>query len=296
MATHFAEIFRSFRGIGFNSLFYLIFFFSVIGRAAADPIALLPYIPGTFSEGRGADARFVQLDGSWRGSTVLWDESNKAYGSGAPIGTFSWGTGLWGLADWRAALAAANGASGSGYPPIVGQWAGIAPVINYGNAMYNGLHSGLWGPATLVPLFTEGTPDHAQENWIAHFSGYIRVTESGAYSFGVLNDDGFFFRLIGAGGVEHAILRDYLNPRDRNGFGNEFLLDVGLYGFELGTWNRLEAGVVDLRWSLDGGATWTLVPTSSLLSASAVPSPSPLLLAVAALAAWAPVRPRRTRA
>ncbi len=272
------------------------FLLSVAASVAAAPVPFAPEFSGSFAAGHGADARFVQIDGRWGGSTVLWNEATKTFGSGDPIGSFSWGTGLWGLNDWRAALASANGASGAGYPPIVAQWSGIAPVINYGNATYNCLHSSLWGPATLVPLFTDTGCGAVQENWIAHFKGYIRVTEPGAYSFGVLNDDGFFFRLVGAGGATQEVVRDFLNPRDRNGFGDELLLDVGLYGFELGMWNRLEAGVVDLRWSTDGGETWTLVPTTSLLSANAVPTSSTWMLVFAGLAAWVPVQTRRKRA
>lgn len=39
--------------------------------------------------------------------------------------------------------------------------------------------------------------------------------------------------------------------------------------------NRLEAGVVDLRWSRGGATDWTLVPTDALVTSPlAVPEPA----------------------
>ena len=252
--------------------------------AAAAPVALAPYRAGTFGPGSGANASFLQIDSAWRGSTVLWDEATASFGSGVPIGSLSWGDGLWGRADWDAAQAAAAGGSG---PPIIGAWSGQAATINYSNALYNRLYAGLWGPAQLLPLFDAATPDSAQENWTARFWGYIRVTAPGSYNFSVLNDDGFFFRLIGAGGQALQIERDYVNPRDRNGFADDLLLREGLYGFELGMWNRLEVGVVDLRWS-SGDSDWTLVPVENL--ATSIPSPGTLALLLAGLGALPLVR------
>jgi hypothetical protein len=282
---------RSGRGFRRNALVALVFLSCQLSSAAAGPIAFAPQYAGSFPAGGGASARFVQIDGTWQGSTVLWNESTHTYGSGQPIGSFAWGTGLWGRNDWQSALAAATGGTSPGLPPVVAQWTGVAPLINFGNDVYNLYHSSTWGPAQPVPLFTSSSATQPQENWIAHFAGFIRVTEPGTYNFGVLNDDGFFFRLIGAGGAALEIGRDFLNPRYRNGFGDDLVLAEGLYGFELGMWNRLEAGVVDLRWSTDRGKTWTLVPTTSLLTVGAVPLPSPLsLLLVSTLAAWLPLR------
>ncbi len=261
-----------------------------VPAVCAAPLLLDPQFAGTYASGSGANARFVQVDGQWRGSTVLWNEATQTFGSGEQIGSFAWGTGLWGRADWQAAIDSANGATGSAYPRVVRSWSGVAASINFGNALYNDVYSGLWGPAALLPLFDPTMAYGEQENWLAHFTGYIRVTDAGIYNFSVLNDDGFFFRLIGAGDAALEIARDYLNPRDRNGFDVDLLLGEGLYGFELGMWNRLEAGVVDLRWSLDGGQTWTLVPTTSLLASAAVPAPGSLLLASISLAALALLR------
>jgi hypothetical protein len=165
-------------------------------------------------------------------------------------------------------------------------------TINFGDDCYNNSWSSTWGAAVRAPIFnsvsscggyTAGQAEgNAQDNWVSYFSGYIRITDaSTSYNFSVLYDDGFFFNLIGAGGAKYSIGRDFLNPRNRLGFGQDFLLSEGLYGFELGAYDRLEAGVVDLRWS-KGGSRWQLVPTQNLAS---IPEPGTLgLLATGLLA------------
>ena len=259
--------------------------------ATAAPVPLLPLYAGQYADGGGATASFVQINSDWLGSTVLWNESTMSYGSGAQIGSFTWGTGLWGLADWQTVQQTAQGAGGANAPSIINQWTGIAPTINFGNGLYNAGHSSTWGAASLVPFFGSADPSSAQENWTAFFNGYIRVTDAGAYNFSVLNDDGFFFSLTGASGTTLNIGRDFLNSRDRNGFAYDLELSPGLYGFDLGMWNRLEAGVVDLRWKQDG-TEWTLVPTTNLVNK--IPEPGTvLLLASACLAALATLRSRR---
>lgn len=281
---------------------------ALLAAAALPPtagaaVALSPLVAGLFQAGSGLDARFAQIDSGWKGSTVLWDEASTTYGSGVAIGTLGWGTGLWGRADWQALQDAAwaTGEPPSGAPAPTRTWAGLVGQVNFGNAVYNALSSATWGPAALVPFFEGDAPpadpasltdegwiahyQGVQENWTAHFTGLLRVTRPGAYDLSVLNDDGFFLRLIG-GSQTLETGRDFLNPRDRNGFADSLWLDAGLYGLELGMWNRLEAGVVDLRWSLDGGQSWELVPTANLLPSINVarPVPAPATLALALLA------------
>lgn len=267
---------------------------AALAGAQAAPISLAPLYGGATATVAGAQAAFFQIDGAWQGSTVLWNEPEHRYGDGLPIGSYAWGTGLWGLADWQAAQAAGQGAPGG--PPIVDQWLGYTPTISYGNPCFNVQHGATLGTADIVPMFSAGgacddAKARTEENWTAHFSGVIRITQPGAYHFGVLNDDGFFLRLVGAGGATQSIGRDYLNSPERTVFDDALLLDVGLYGFELGEWNRLLAGVVDLRWQGPGGDGWELVPTERLL----VPEPASLALALGALAGAAGVRRRRDR-
>lgn len=275
--------------------------FAVAGPALswAAPVHLAPQHAGSFATGTGSDARFVQIANDWHGSTVLWNEDQTRFGDGSPIGSFTWGTGLWGRADWNQIHAAVNGAGPSAIP-IVNRFDGQVDRINYGNSRYNECYASTWGIADLLPFFAPSAAlgncddpeagDPVQQNWIAEFSGFIRITEAGLYNFSVLYDDGFFFRLIGEGGQALEMEQDFLNPRDREGFTNDLALLPGLYGFELGAWNRLGAGVVDLRWAL-GGGPWTLVPTENLLPGSAVPAPGSFVLVLLALGLARVARP-----
>lgn len=257
------------------------------GTALAAPTVFHPLYSGAVATAPGAQVDFRRVDNAWHGSQVLWNETTKEYGNGSAIGGFGWGTGLWGRADWQQVM-------GGGVAPVQ-QWGGIVDQINFGNARYNECYAGTWGAATLSPFFSNtvtgadcsdkeaGAAD--QMNWATQFNGLIRITEAGLYNFSVLFDDGFFFRLIGAGNETLEIGRDFLNPRDRLGFDNNLQLSEGLYAFELGSWNRLGAGVVDLRWSR-GDDDWALVPVDNF--AHLVPEPSVLALLALALgaAAW----------
>jgi len=256
--------------------------------AAAAPLPFAPLYGGEVATAPGADAEFRRIANDWQGSQIIWKDPN-------PIGTYSWGTGLWGQADWERVM--------TGEVPAVQQWAGSVDQINFGNARYNECYAGTWGLASLSPFFTNsvtgadcvdaeaGVPE--QHNWVTHFSGLIRITDPGAYNFSVLYDDGFFFRLVGADGQALDIGQDFLNSRQREGFDNDLLLSAGLYGFELGSWNRLGAGVVDLRWSREGGQ-WELVPVDNLARlAQAVPEPPVMALLAAALGIGAWLRRRR---
>jgi hypothetical protein len=262
---------------------------SVGAGAVAAPVALAPQYAGQYTTGNGANASFVQIDSAWRGSSVLWDESKGVYGSGAAIASFGWGTGLWGRADWETVQQTLAGAGGDNAPSVRNRWTGTVDAINHANALYNSTYAQQWGTASLLPFFGADGEPADQENWTAHFTGFIRVVEAGIYDFSVLNDDGFFLSIVGAGGARVEAERDFLNARDRNGFGDGLELDVGLYGFELGQWNRLETGVVDLRWRRGSRDDWALVPTAHLLTkvlpAQAVPEPGSTWLVGVALAA-----------
>ncbi|HNU10928.1 MAG TPA: PEP-CTERM sorting domain-containing protein [Rubrivivax sp.] len=264
----------------------------VAAPVLADPLVFDPLYSGSVATAPGAQVDFRRIDNAWHGSQVLWNEGTHEYGNGSAIGGFDWGTGLWGRADWQQVM--------SGGVTPVQQWGGIVDQINFGNARYNECYAGTWGAANLAPFFSNtvtGAPCSDKEagaadqmNWATQFNGLIRITEAGLYNFSVLFDDGFFFRLIGKDNETLEIGRDFLNPRERLGFDQDLLLSAGLYGFELGSWNRLGAGVVDLRWSRDGGK-WELVPVDNF--AHQVPEPPALALLALAFgaAAWRSRRP-----
>jgi hypothetical protein len=258
------------------------------GAVQADPIALAPTLAGQYQAGHGVDARFLKIDDAWRQSSVLWDEANGVFGSGVPISTYAWGTGLWGIADWQTANLSPT-------PDMIqGSWSGRVAQIAWSDDLYNDLYGANWGTVDLAPLFSGPS---SQDNWTSSFGGYIRITEAGLYNFSVLHDDGFFFKLHGASGSTLEISNDFLNPRDRLGFASELLLSAGLYSFELGAYDRLEAGVVELTWSRNGEA-WTRVPTEHLVAydaVMAVPEPGSWGLMVIGLLAMGAQAARRRR-
>lgn len=262
------------------------------GAAVADPITLAPQYAGQYGAGNGVDAIFLKVKDAWHDSTVLWTEPSNpgekgTYGAGRPIGDFSWGTGLWGLADWQTANRS-NPPTGM----IEGSWSGRVGQISFGDDKYNSEHGGTWGAVAVAPLFGPGSTLSSQDNWTSHFGGYIRITEAGLYNFSVLHDDGFFFKLHG-GGNTLEMSHDFLNPRDRVGFGSDLWLSEGLYGFELGAYERILAGVVELAWSR-GDKNWTPVPTEHLVAS--VPEPGSFALMAGSLLLLAAARRNRRNA
>jgi hypothetical protein len=263
-------------------------FLTAFGAAQAAPIAFAPALPGQYAEGQGVDGRFLKVFDSWHDSSVPWDEATGRFGSGAPVGSFAWGSGLWGLADWNTAnLQPAPGMIERAWTTRVGQ-------IAFADARYNDDHAATWGAVSLAPMFTGPDAPATQDNWTTHFAGYIRIVDAGSYNFSVLHDDGFFFRLGGAGGAMLDLANDYLNPRERVGFEENLELQAGLYSFELGAYDRLEAGVVELSWSVGGGA-WTVVPTPHLVAdPRQIPEPATAPLLVGGLLALTRLTRRRT--
>lgn len=266
----------------------LLLTLALLGASAfAAPITLAPTLSGQYMAGNGVDAIFLKVDDGWQQSTVLWNQATQQYGNGVPIGNYGWGTGLWGIADWQTANA--NPTPGM----IEASWSGRVAQISWGDADYNALYGATWGAVNLAPVFSGAG---SQDNWTSSFSGYIRITEAGLYNFSVLHDDGFFFKLHGGDGTLE-LSNDFLNPRDRLGFSSNLLLAPGLYSFELGAYDRIEAGVVELAWSRSGG-DWTLVPSANLVArdaVAAVPEPASWMLMGAGLSLLAAFGRRRVR-
>jgi hypothetical protein len=274
------------------------FALAISAAASVDAAVLLdPTLPGEYAAGTGANATFNRIDGNWRGSSVYWNENAKKYanshpgnnqqGGFQPIGSFGWGTGLWGLADWVTINEA-------GAAPIVGTWSGLVSSIDHADSEYAGSgYASSWGAIGALPtgLFGSSEP---QDNWTSRYTGYLRITDPGDYNFGVLYDDGFFLRIFGANGAMVEISSDFLSPRERLGFTSDLSLDTGLYRFELGAYDRLQVGAVNLAW-MQGGR-WVTVPTEHLVTDPVpIPAPATAGLLLAALGALAMVRSKRKR-
>lgn len=252
------------------SIEVLLGLIAMVAMTQAHGVALAPELAGRYAAGAGVDGTFLKVKDDWQQSTVLWNEVTQTYGSGVPVSSFAWGSGLWGIADWRTA----NQAPTAGM--IEQTWTGRVRTISFGDAVYNDRYGSTWGTVAMAPLFSSGQPSASQDNWTSRFDGYIRISEAGRYNFSVLHDDGFFFRLGGAGAQSLELSNDYLNPRDSLGFATDLQLEAGLYSFSLGAYDRLQAGVVELSWNRDGGA-WSKVPRPNLVAPgdiSLVPEPA----------------------
>ena len=276
--------------------------FAVSAAAVADAAVILdPTLPGEYAAGTGVNATFLRIDGNWAGTSVYWKEPPDKESSGQysnspgdgfyPIWTYKWtnGGGIWGLADWLVINAA-------GSVPVVQSWTGQVALIDHADAEYAGSgYASTWGAIGALPAELFAGTTGPQNNWTAHYTGYLRITDPGDYNFGVLYDDGFFLRIWGANGATVEISSDFLSPRDRLGFASDLALDTGLYRFELGAYDRLEVGAVNLAWMQNG--RWVTVPTEHLVTDPVpIPTPATAGLLLAALGALAVVRLKRKRA
>lgn len=243
-------------------------------------LPLQPTLAGAWAAGTGARAEFRAIDGNSQVSSGYWKEDPEN-GTGtyspislpgyAPISSFDWGTGLWGLGDWQSVQ--------SGEIESIATWSGIVARIDQANGKYRSVYGDSWGPVSSLSDVFRVEEDWTEENWTARYTGYLRITEAGEYNFGVLADDGFFLRICGVGEDCLEISADFLAPRNRFGFDENLLLTEGLYRFELGAYNRLEAGVVQLAWWHGGNTEYEVVPTEHLVvDPTRIPLPGSLAL------------------
>lgn len=243
---------------------------SLLSEAYA--IALAPQVAGIYQNGNGANSQWVQVYA--RAS----EESGGPDGWRGPTqGAQAWGTGIWSLADAAQVMSLSAGDAN-----VLKTFSGVASQISYSNQTYLTKWGATWGTQDLAPIFTNAAGEN-QENFTAHFNGYISITDPGMYNFGVMYDDGFNFTLTGAGGTSLSISQDGLNPRDRLGFGQDLALTSGLYSFDLLAYNRLEVGVVNLSWTENGG-DWITIPQDHLFTTTPVPEPAAMSLMLAGLA------------
>lgn len=247
------------------------FFFAgviCLSSFSAQSATLDPVVAGKFKDGDGANSQWVQVANDWRGTTQ---------------GTEGWGTGIWSLTDAEDVLALAENASTGNSTAVVQTYSGRVNQIGFADAVYLEAWGATWGNQDLVPFFTNNAGEY-QDNYAARFTGYISIPEAGSYNFGVLSDDGFRFSLLGSGNTSLSMATDGLNPRERQGFDQDLMLDAGLYGFDLLSYERWEAGVVNLAWSRPEGG-WEPLTGPNLFThiPAAVPEPATWIFMLAGL-------------
>lgn len=240
------------------------------------------------------DVTWLWVDDEARFSTQLWLEP----GEDAPreIGSFGWGTGIWATSD----LALLKD---PGHPAILGSASGKTGV-NFANQIYNdhvasGAYGG-WGWDLQRPLAGAVTASGQQTNYAGFMSGYLYVPRAGLYDFGAFVDDGFTFMLYGLGGESAGFSRgtmagttsgrDFVQMSDRLGDG--LMLGKGFYALSIDYFNRLEAGVMDLRWLTPGNGDWVSINNDNLFHAV----PEPGMLALLGIAGIGLMRRRRMSA
>lgn len=246
---------------------------ATLAAPAAQAIPLTPLVSGTFTDGDGANSRWVQVSDSWLGSIH---------------GTETWGTGIWGLADHAMVMGLS-----SGHPDVVRTHTGTVSQINFADEGFISFYGTSWASPALAPLFNGG---EGQDNWAVSFTGYLAIPTTGFYNFGVLYDDGFRFTLNDQSG-SNSLVKDGLNPRDRLGFASDLELTAGLYSYTLDAYERLEVSAIQLAWFTPGASDWSVIPQSQLYTTLPSPVPEPsqaVLLASGLLGMFAWRRARRT--
>lgn len=263
-----------------------------VTHSLSAPLELTPLSTIPYTVGGGLSATWSQVRDDYRFSQQMWSEAGSAP---AAIGTFDWGTGIWGTTDIAHVQGLANNASA-----LIGRVTDTS-AVNFGNLTYNMLYAdgalGSWGYDRIRPLAPIVEMTGSQTNYAASFVGYLYIPEPGSYDFSLFVDDGFVFSLSGANGVLSMARdtlagstagRDLFTLSAANG-GSTMLLGSGYYAMEIDYFNRLEAGVIDLALWGPQDQGWRSISSEWLfaeLPASVIPEPSSLALTLLAFAAF----------
>ena len=222
-------------------------------------VGLAPLRPGQYQDGtrcrRAVPEGARRLAAEWRRR----DPDNEVARHGVPIGSFPGGSGLWGLVDWHTAHHTRRPGM------IESSWSARVEQDRARRRTVQHVCTATPGQRAAGAAVRRRCTASSQDNWSARYSGWLRIAKAGSYNFGVLHDDGFFFDLRGADGRTASIANDYLNPRNRKSFDSALQLRAGLYAFELGAYEHLEVGVIELSWSRGDGA-WEPIPNQHLLA------------------------------
>ncbi len=274
-------------------------------------VTLSPLVAGTAPAGAsvgGLAGSWYQVDNTAHFSTASYTDE---LGTTGAIGSFSWGTGIWAATDIASIV--------SGQNPYVTKTATSAGAVSYANNIYNNTQAsgafGSWGEdyqRALAPIVggtnscvlqpeAQALAECGTEfNYAAVFSGYLYVSVTGTYDFGVFADDGFLFQLAGVNGslgmaqntVSGSTGRNLYELVSENNIGS-LTLEQGYYGIDLSYFNRLEAGVIDLGWRGPGATAWTSINDDALFH---VPEPTSLALSLLSLVGLWSARRHRTLA
>lgn len=255
------------------------------------PLELIPVSTAPYVTGGGLSATWSQVRDDYRFSQQMWTEAGS---DPAAIGTFGWGTGIWGTVDIAHVQSLPNDSAA-----LIGR-VNDTSAVNFANLTYNMLIGdgalGHWEYDRQRPLAPIVQQTGSQTNYAASFAGFLYIPEAGAYDFSLFVDDGFVFSLMGANGMlgmERETLAGSANGRDlfalsaSNG-NTTVMMGSGYYGIEIDYFNRLEAGVIDLALWGPQDQGWRSISTDWLfteLPRNAIPEPGTLALVLLAFTA-----------